>query len=104
MDDIWVIVNHFKSKSGSCEGDPDTGDGQAACNGTRTRAALALARWLTGDPTRSGDADVLINPELKEFWLLEFWAGEPMIARGAEATCAALPQIQEKLAAWRKAS
>jgi predicted extracellular nuclease len=62
-----VVVNHFKSKSGSCEGDPDTGDGQAACNGTRTRAALALARWLAGDPTRSGDPDVLILGDLNAY-------------------------------------
>ena len=30
--------------------------------------------------------------------------GEPMIARGAEAARDALPLIQEKLAAWHKAS
>jgi predicted acylesterase/phospholipase RssA len=53
---------------------------------------------------RAGEADVLINPELKEFWLLEFWAGESMIRKGAEATRDALPAIQEKLEAWRKAS
>ena len=51
---------------------------------------------------RAGEADVLINPALQEFWMLEFWAGEAMIARGAEATRRALPQIREKLAAWQK--
>ena len=62
-----VVVNHFKSKSGSCDGDPDTGDGQAACNLTRTRAARALAGWLDGDPTRSGDPDVLILGDLNAY-------------------------------------
>ena len=47
-----VVVNHFKSKSGSCEDDPDTGDGQAACNRTRTRAARALARYEGESPER----------------------------------------------------
>jgi len=63
---------------------------------------IQLMQYQLGND-RAGDADVLINPELKEFWLLEFWAGEPMIARGAEAARNALPLIQEKLAAWRKA-
>jgi predicted extracellular nuclease len=62
-----VVVNHFKSKSGTCEGDPDTGDGQAACNRTRTRAARALARWLAGDPLGSGDPDVLILGDLNAY-------------------------------------
>ena len=51
---------------------------------------------------RAGQADVLINPELKEFWMLEFWAAAAMIERGAEATREALPAIQEKLASFRK--
>ncbi|MCB0112606.1 MAG: ExeM/NucH family extracellular endonuclease [Caldilineaceae bacterium] len=55
-----VVVNHLKSKGSSCSGDPDTGDGQGNCNGVRTAAANALAGWLAGDPTGSGDADFLI--------------------------------------------
>jgi NTE family protein len=62
---------------------------------------IQLMQYQLGNE-RAGEADVLINPELKEFWLLEFWAGEAMIARGAEATREALPDIQEKLQAWRK--
>ena len=64
---------------------------------------LQLMQYQMGND-RAGEADVLINPELKEFWLLEFWAGESMIRKGAEATRDALPAIQEKLEAWRKAS
>lgn len=43
-----VVVNHFKSKSGSgATGDNvDTGDGQGAYNGDRVRQAEALVDWL----------------------------------------------------------
>jgi NTE family protein len=64
---------------------------------------LQIMQYQLGND-RAGEADILINPELKEFWMLEFWAGEPMIRKGAEATREALPAIQEKLEAWRKAS
>jgi predicted extracellular nuclease len=39
-----VAVNHLKSKGSACTdvGDPDAGDGQGNCNGTRTLAAEAL--------------------------------------------------------------
>lgn len=42
-----LIMNHLRSKSGSCgAGDDDTSNGGAgACNGTRTRAAEAIAQW-----------------------------------------------------------
>jgi uncharacterized protein len=42
-----LVVVHLKSKSGSCEayGDPDLGDGQGACNATRTAGARALGRF-----------------------------------------------------------
>jgi predicted extracellular nuclease len=45
---FWVVVNHLKSKGSSAggAGDADAGDGQSLSNGTRTRAAQALARWL----------------------------------------------------------
>ena len=64
---------------------------------------VQLMQYQLGND-RAGEADILINPELKEFWLLEFWAGEPMIRKGAEAARDALPAIQEKFEAWRKAS
>jgi hypothetical protein len=59
---LTVVVNHFKSKGSDCNdaGDPNRDDGQANCNLTRTRAAQALAGWLTGDPTNSGDDDFLL--------------------------------------------
>jgi NTE family protein len=50
---------------------------------------------------RADQADVLINPALSEFWVLEFWAAAAMIARGAAATREALPVIREKLAEAR---
>jgi uncharacterized repeat protein (TIGR01451 family) len=64
-----VAVNHFKSKGSSCAdiGDPDAGDGQGNCNGTRTDAAVALANWLAMDPTGSADRDVLIIGDLNAY-------------------------------------
>lgn len=66
---LTVAVNHLKSKGSNCDelGDPDTGDGQGNCNVTRTQAARALADWLAGDPTASGDADVLIIGDLNAY-------------------------------------
>jgi predicted extracellular nuclease len=45
---VVLTVNHLKSKGSDCDelGDPDTGDGQANCNLTRTRAAQAIVAWL----------------------------------------------------------
>ncbi len=59
---LTVVVNHLKSKGSSCEadGDPNTGDGQGNCNGTRTSAAAAIGRWIATDPTGSGDDDFLV--------------------------------------------
>jgi len=53
-----VVVNHLKSKGSGCEavGDPIDPNGQGECNGVRTRAAKALARWLATDPTGQGTA------------------------------------------------
>jgi hypothetical protein len=48
-------------------GDPDAGDGQGNCNGTRTRAAQALVEWLATDPTGSGDSDALIIGDLNSY-------------------------------------
>ncbi len=64
-----VAVNHFKSKGSSCDdvGDPDAGDGQGNCNGTRTQAAAALVDFLATDPTGSGDPDVLIVGDLNSY-------------------------------------
>ena len=64
-----VVVNHLKSKGSDCNdvGDPDLGDGQGNCNGTRTQAALALVDWLKGNPTGSGDPDVLILGDLNSY-------------------------------------
>jgi len=64
-----VVVNHLKSKGSDCNavGDPDTGDGQGNCNGTRTAAARALVDWLATDPTGSGDSDVLIMGDLNSY-------------------------------------
>ena len=64
-----VAVNHLKSKGSSCEelGDPDLRDGQGNCNGTRTAAAQALARYLATDPTASEDPDVLIIGDLNAY-------------------------------------
>jgi uncharacterized protein len=61
-----IVVNHLKSKGSGCgPGDDDTVQGN--CNGTRTRAAQALATWLASDPTNSGDPDVLIIGDLNAY-------------------------------------
>jgi uncharacterized protein len=64
-----VVVNHLKSKGSDCNdvGDPDAGDGQGNCNGTRTLAAQALVDWLATDPTGSGDPDFLIMGDLNSY-------------------------------------
>jgi predicted extracellular nuclease len=64
-----VVVNHLKSKGSACAdiGDPDAGDGQGNCNGTRTLAAQALVDWLATDPTGSGDPDFLIMGDLNSY-------------------------------------
>jgi predicted extracellular nuclease len=71
---ITVAVNHLKSKGSACTtidplqfNDPDAGDGQGNCNGTRTRAAKALVDWLATDPTGSGDRDYLIMGDLNSY-------------------------------------
>ncbi len=62
-----VSVNHLKSKGSACSGDPDTGDGQGNCNGTRTAAAEAIVDYLAGDPTGSGDLDHLVIGDLNAY-------------------------------------
>lgn len=66
---ITPVVNHLKSKGSSAggSGDADSSDGQAASNGTRTRAAEALVDWLATDPTGQGDTDYLILGDLNAY-------------------------------------
>jgi predicted extracellular nuclease len=68
-DVVTVAVNHLKSKGSDCNdvGDPDAGDGQGNCNGTRNRAAQALVDWLGTDPTGSGSAESLITGDLNSY-------------------------------------
>jgi predicted extracellular nuclease len=64
-----AAVNHFKSKGSNCNdvGDPNTGDGSGNCNVTRTMAAEALVDWLAGDPTGSGNLNILILGDLNSY-------------------------------------
>lgn len=64
-----VASVHLKSKGSGCDdvGDRDARDGQGACNGTRTRASEAIARWLASDPTGSGDPDALLLGDLNAY-------------------------------------
>jgi predicted extracellular nuclease len=64
-----AVVNHLKSKGSDCNavGDPDIGDGQGNCNLTRTAAAEALVDWLAGDPTGSGDPDVVVLGDMNAY-------------------------------------
>lgn len=68
-DRFTVIANHLKSKSpGSPSGDNlDTGDGQGAWNGDRTRQAASLAAFAEEQRARSGDEDVLIMGDLNAY-------------------------------------
>ncbi len=64
-----AVVNHWKSKGSPCDavGDPDRGDGQDECSGTRSAAARALVEWLAADPTASGGAGVLVLGDLNAY-------------------------------------
>jgi predicted extracellular nuclease len=59
-------VNHLKSKGSACTV-PDAGDGQGSCNASRTVSARALATWLAGDPTMTGERDVVILGDLNSY-------------------------------------
>jgi predicted extracellular nuclease len=61
-----VVVNHLKSKGSACDA-PDAGDGQGNCNVVRTAAANALTAWLAGNPTGTGDPDILIMGDLNAY-------------------------------------
>jgi uncharacterized protein len=65
---LVVSVNHFKSKGSPCDV-PDAGDGQANCNAARTFAARELRDWLSGDPTGTGEENVLIVGDLNAYAL-----------------------------------
>jgi hypothetical protein len=62
-----MVVNHLKSKGSGCGPGDDATDGSGNCNGTRTRAAEALVDWIAGDPTGSGDRDVLVIGDLNSY-------------------------------------
>jgi predicted extracellular nuclease len=61
-----VVANHLKSKGSACDA-PDAGDGQGNCNVVRTNAVNQLIPWLAGDPTGTGDPDVLIVGDLNSY-------------------------------------
>ena len=61
-----VDVNHFKSKGSACQA-PAENDGQGNCNIVRTNGASELVEWLSGDPTGTGDEDVLIMGDLNSY-------------------------------------
>jgi len=50
---------------------------------------------------RAGEADLLITPDLRDFWVLEFWRAAEIIAHGRQAAEAELPVIRAKLDALR---
>ncbi len=50
---------------------------------------------------RAGEADLLIGPDLRGFWMLEFWKAAELIEEGRRAAEAALPAIRCKLAELR---
>ncbi|TVT36311.1 ExeM/NucH family extracellular endonuclease [Marinobacter vinifirmus] len=68
-DGVTIAVNHFKSKGcGSAEGsNADQNDGQSCWNPVRTQAAQALATWLAGDATGTGEQDTLIIGDLNAY-------------------------------------
>ena len=65
--------------------------------GGRRTHALVVERL----PRSSGEADVLVQTDLGEYWVLDFWKAAPMIAQGRTAAEAALPAIRERLATLR---
>ena len=46
---------------------------------------------------RSGEADLLIAPDLREYWVLEFWRAAELIELGRRAAETQLPAIRSKL-------
>jgi predicted extracellular nuclease len=75
-EELSVVVGDWSPKSIGCRSarpgtretiDPDTGDGQGACNHTRVSMAQALGAWLKKFPTGSHDPDVLVVGNLNAF-------------------------------------
>jgi len=69
---LTVSINHFKSKGSaasypSTTANADKNDGQGRSNFVRVLQANALADWLAGDPTGSGDPDFLIIGDLNAY-------------------------------------
>ena len=63
-----VAVNHLKSKGSGCgAGDDEEDTSGGNCNGTRTAAAEAIVDWLAGDPTDTGETDVLVIGDLNSY-------------------------------------
>ena len=64
-----IVVNHLKSKgcTGATGLDLDQGDGQSCFNYARTVGANALANWVAGDPTGTGDPDFMILGDLNSY-------------------------------------
>ncbi|KAK9809261.1 hypothetical protein WJX72_012305 [[Myrmecia] bisecta] len=64
-----VAVTHLKDKGSDCNavGDPNKGDGQGECNLTRTKAAIALMKYLATDPTGSSDPDFIVLGNLNAY-------------------------------------
>ncbi|HZR82348.1 MAG TPA: patatin-like phospholipase family protein [Candidatus Binatia bacterium] len=50
---------------------------------------------------RAAEADLLIHPDLRDYWVLEFWRAAEMIEQGRRAAEAKLPEIRAKLTALR---
>ncbi len=61
-----AVAVHLKSKGSACDV-PDADDGQGECAAVRRTAAGLLADWLAGDPTGTGDPDVLILGDLNAY-------------------------------------
>lgn len=69
---VTVCVNHWKSKGGSCPGDPDDAAGAGCFNATRVAAATAILDWLTDDdPTGTGVAEQLVIGDLNAYSMEE---------------------------------
>ena len=65
--EIFIVdVNHLKSKGSACDA-PDALDGQGNCNVVRTNSAIELANWLAGDPTGTGDQDILLMGDYNSY-------------------------------------
>jgi len=46
---------------------------------------------------RAGEADLLVKPDMRAFWVLEFWKAAAIIEEGRRAAEGALPAIRKKL-------